>query len=48
MRVAHAAVAGPGDQHERRIINRNAFGRDDGAQLIGDLRQADGFQLEDL
>ena len=41
LRVAHAAVAGARQQHQRAIVDGDAFGGGDGLQLVGDLLDAD-------
>ena len=48
LRVAHAAVAGARDQHDRRLVDGDLLGRRRSPQLIGDLLDADRLQLEHL
>ena len=48
LRVAHAALACPRNQHHRRVVDGDVLGGGDRLQLLGDRLHADGLQLEHL
>ena len=48
LRVAHAAVAGARQERQRPVVYANLLGVGDGLELVGDLLDADGLELEHL
>ncbi len=48
LRVAHAAVAGARDQHQRGVVHLDLLGVGNPAELVGDWLEPDRLQLEDL